>query len=94
MRGLGVAASSWQLSTKATIQPTRRLHPRTSHRYAKWRLRTNPGSTVGVAWGASHGSGGHSGNKVIRQPGAKRVAVRGAPENRCVSFARVTTLVG
>jgi len=53
MRGLGVATSSWQLSTEARIQPTRCLHPQTSHRSANWRLRTNTGSTMGVAWGAS-----------------------------------------
>jgi len=55
MRGPGVAASSWQFSTKATLQPTRRLHPQTSHRCPKWSLRTNPGSTAGVFWGASLG---------------------------------------
>ena len=59
MRGPGVAASSWQFSIKATIQPTRRLHPQTSHRSAQWRLRTDTGATGGVAGGASHGSGGH-----------------------------------
>jgi len=92
MRGPGVAASSWQFSTKATIQPTRRLHPQTSYRYAKSEADPDQSrSTVGVAWGASHGHGGRSTTRCfvsLRHARGGEVS-RG---NRCVSFARVTTL--
>jgi len=80
MRGSGVAASSWQFSTKATIQPTRCLHPQTSHRSAKSEAdpdqsRVNRGSCLGREprpWRALD-------NKVFRQPATTRVAVPQPP---------------